>query len=281
AARSGVPAFRHLFVVVMENLGYGSAMATPGLTSLASRYGLATDYYAVSHPSLPNYIGLTSGSTWGITSDCTTCYVGAPNLFSQLSAAHVSYDAYIQGIPSSCYLNSYGGVDYAGKHDPFMYYDNVRSSRSLCSHIQPYPALSGLLSGPASKVPAFVWVTPNLCNDGHDCPASSAAAWLTSYVASVTRSAAWHDGGALIVTWDESEGGDNAAVTSSGHVVSSGGGGRVMTLVVAPGVHAGTRVATPYSHYSLLATVEDAFGLPLLGNAKSATPLSAFFRGAK
>jgi phospholipase C len=262
----------------MENLDYSSATSTPGLASLADRYASATSYYGVSHPSLPNYLAMTSGSTWGVTSDCTVCYVSAPNLFSQLASAHVSFGAYMEGIPASCYLDPFGGSDYASKHDPFRYYDDVRTSHSLCSHIEPYPRLAALLAGPAKNVPSFVWVTPNLCDDGHDCPPATAAAWLARFVNSVTKSASWRDGGALFVTWDESDGDSSAVVP--GRVVPAGGGGHVMTLVVAPGLRRGLRVPVPYNHYSLLATVEDAFGLPLLGQARTAAPMSAFFKAA-
>ena len=276
AGRAGVPAFSHVFVVVEENLGYAGTLATPGFAALAKRYALATQYYGVSHPSLPNYLAMTSGSTWGITSDCTDCYVRAPNLASQLGAAKVSFGAYMQGIPGPCFLAQYGGSDYASKHDPFRYYDDVRSSRSLCSHIVPESGLPALLSGPAAKVPRFVWVTPDLCNDGHDCASTVAAAWLTRFVGQVTASAAWKQNGALFVTWDESDS-DNSALLASGKVASSGGGGRIATLVIAPHVRRGLRVGVGYNHYSLLATIEDAFGLPLLGQAAHATPLAAFF----
>jgi phospholipase C len=279
SGQAGVPAFSHVFVVVMENLDYSSALATPELASIAAQYALATSYYGVSHPSLPNYLALTSGSTWGISSDCTDCYVSAPNLFSQFASAHLSFDAYMQGIPNSCYLDPYGGVDYAGKHDPFRYYDDVRKSPALCAHIEPYTELGPLLGGSGRTVPRFVWVTPNLCNDGHNCFATTAAIWLGSFVSSVTKSAAWRDGGVLFVTWDESDG-DDSAVVPPGRIVSSGGGGHIMTLVIAPGVREGLRVDVPYNHYSLLATVEDAFALPLLGHASSATPMASFFKGS-
>jgi phospholipase C len=268
-------------MVVMENLDYSSALATPALAGLADRYALATNYYAashpsLSHPSLPNYLALTSGSTWGISSDCTDCYVAAPNLFSELAGAHESYAAYFEGLASTCDLDPVGGTDYAGKHNPFRYYDDVRASRTLCAHIEPYGALATLLAGSESDVPRFVWVTPNLCDDGHDCPPSTAGRWLAGFISAITRSAAWRDGGVLFVTWDESEG-DNSAVVPPGRVVTHGGGGHVMTLVVAPGVEAGKRVAVAYNHYSLLATVEDGLGLALLQGAKTATPMSAFF----
>lgn len=250
---------------MMENLGYAPAMATPGLASLSRRYATATNYWAVAHPSLPNYIALTSGGTWGITSDCTSCYVARSNLGEQLSAAHVSWGAYLEGVPSSCFLGPYFPAgDYAGKHNPFRYYADVRSSRSLCAHLRPLTDLRRALSARDAAVPRFVWVTPDLCHDGHDCAPSVASTWLESFVGSVVRSTAWRSGGVMFVTWDESE---------------SGGpmGGRVLSLVIAPEVARGRAVSTYYTHYSLLATVEDAFGLPLLGQARRARPMSAFF----
>jgi len=261
----------------MENLGYTEALVTPGFASLARRFGFATSYYATSHPSLPNYLALTSGNTWGITSDCTDCYVSAPDLGSQLSAAGIAWGAYMEGIPSSCYLDPYSGGDYAGKHDPFRYYSDIRSSAALCSHIQPFARLQEAIAGGAA-LPRLVWVTPNLCHDGHDCSPGEAASWLDGFVATVTASRAWVHGGVLFVTWDEGNGGDASTVTPAGSVQSCCGGGQVLTLVIAPGEKPGMTSGTPYNHYSLLATVEDAFGLPLLASAKSATPLAAFFR---
>ena len=265
--RAGVPAFSHVFVVLMENLGYSPALATPGFASLASRYASASDYYAVGHPSLPNYLAITSGGTWGVQSDCIDCYVDEPNLGTQLSTAKFSWGAYFEGVPSACYLAPYSSADYAGKHNPFRYYDDIRSSPALCAHLLPFGRLGPLLAGPAAKVPRFVWVTPNLCDDGHDCAPAVAASWLNRFVASVVASAAWQAGGVLFVTWDESESGGRA-------------GGRVLTLVISPGLRRGLKVAVSYTHYSLLATIEAAFKLPLLGAARSATPMSAFFRAA-
>jgi phosphatidylinositol-3-phosphatase len=276
AAGSAVPEFRHVFVVVMENLDYQTALATPGFAVLARRYALATNYYSVAHPSLPNYLALTSGSTWGINSDCVECFVNVPNLAEQLHRAHISFAAYMEGAPAPCFLADYGGNDYAAKHNPFRYYDDVRTNRTLCDAIRPETQLPHLLTGPASAVPRFVWVTPDLCHDGHDCPPATAAAWLDGFVDLVTKSAAWKDNGVLFVTWDESEGSD-ATVVPPDRVASCCGGGQVATFVIAPHLHRGLRVGVAYSHYSLLATIEDAFRLPLLQGARRAVSLSAFF----
>jgi hypothetical protein len=261
----------------MENLGYDEALQTAGIAALARRYASATSWYAVGHPSLPNYLALTSGGTWGVTSDCVECFVARQNLGEQLSAAGISWDAYMEGIPSPCFLEDYGGVDYAAKHDPFRYYLDIRDSPSLCAHIVPLGGLAGPLAGAAGSVPRLVWVTPDLCHDGHDCPPPEAAAWLDGFVEEVVSSSAWQHGGVLLVTWDEGNGGDDATLGEGGRVVACCGGGHLLTLVIAPGVPEGERVGLPYDDYSLLATVEDSFRLPLLGAAAAATPLSAFF----
>ena len=277
----GLASVSHVFVVVMENLGAGPAMSVAGFASLAHRFQSTTGWYAASHPSLPNYLALVSGSTWGIDSDCTSCTVQGPDLGAQLSAAGVSWDAYFEGMPTPCFLGPQSpDGSYAQKHDPFAYFDDIRSSPSLCSHLQPLTSLTPLLSGPAASVPRFVWVTPSLCHSGHDCLPSVAATWLEGFVAGVTASAAWREGGLLVVTWDEGDG-SAAMDPRTGAVTSTGGGGPVLALVAAPGAPAGRVLAGPYDHYSLLATVEDVFGLAKLGAAADAgvAPLSAFLSG--
>jgi hypothetical protein len=268
----------HVFVVVMENLGAGAAASVPSLAALAHRYESTTGWYAVSHPSLPNYLALVSGSTWGITSDCTSCTVQGANLGSQLSAAGISWGAYFEGMPSACFLGAQSpDGSYAQKHDPFAYFTDIRSNPSLCSHLQPLSSLVPLLAGPAPGVPRFVWVTPSMCHSGHDCAPAVAGSWLAGFVRTVTASAAWRDGGLLVVTWDEGDT-DAAMDPGTGSVGSGGGGGQVLTLVAAPGAEAGRVLAGPFDHYSLLATVEDVFGLPRLGAAAEAgvAPLTAF-----
>jgi hypothetical protein len=264
AGRDGVSGFQHIFVVVMENRSEADAISDPAFAAIAARGGLATNYDAVAHPSLPNYVALVAGSTFGITSDCVTCYVNASNLFGQLASTHVSYDAYLEGVPGPCFLATYGGEDYASKHNPFRYFDDVRDSPTICSHLLPLSDLAPTLRRRAAEVPSFLWVTPDLCHDGHDCSTSVAGAWLTGFVDEVTASAAYRDGGLLIITWDEGVG-------------ALGGGGQVATIVLSPATKPGTRVAEPLDHYSVLATVEDNFGLARLGRAAGARNLAAFF----
>lgn len=270
--RAGVPAFRHVFVIVMENLGYRGALALPHVAALARRGGVATDYYSVAHPSLPNYLALTSGHTL-VGSDCTTCYQHTPNLASTAAAAGVSWGAYMQGLPRACFLGAwwFPGL-YAGKHDPFRYYMDVRGSTTLCGQIQPLTALDSIL--PGGRVPKLVWITPNLCDDMHSCPRFIGDRWLAAFVPRILASPAWRDGGVLFITWDEA-----ATSDTRGCCGMATGGGHVLTLVLSPGLPPGKRVSVPYNHYSLLATVEDGLGLPLLGHAAApgVVPLAAFW----
>ena len=143
-------------------------------------------------------------------------------------------------------------------------------------------ALTRVLGGPAVRVPRLGWVTPNLCHDGHSCPPGVAARWLDGFVAQVTASTAWRDGGVLFVVWDEGSGSDTRGVGPDGQVTATGGGGHVLALVIAPDLRPGERVSLPYNHYSMLKTIEASLGLPLLGKAGAGgtRDLGAFWGGA-
>jgi hypothetical protein len=259
----GVPDFRHVFLLVMENLNAATAEHLPYIRGLARRFAVATRYFAVAHPSLPNYLALTSGHTW-VRSDCWFCVVRAPNLAASLAAAGIGWGAYMQGLPRPCWLGPFWPLGlYAGKHDPFRYYEDVRDSPALCAHIRPLSTLTAALPGPPGAVPRFVWITPNLCADGHSCPVALADRWLAGFVPRILASAAWREGGVLFITWDEAAQGTSGCCGAGGP--GGGGGGRVLTLVIAPGLPPGLQVAVPYNHYSLLRTIEQAWGLPLLG----------------
>lgn len=264
----------HVFVIVMENLGYSAALATPTLASLANHWVHATNYYATTHPSLPNYISLVAGSTLGITSDCVTCFVNAPSLMDEMDHAGISWASYMESIPNSCYLAPYAvGNLYAAKHDPFVYFQDIRNSPTLCANIQPLHALETMLNSNSTNIANFVWITPNLCNDGHDCAPSTAATWLSQMVSTITSSSAWQQNGALYITWDEGNGGDYSALNSANQVVPNGGGGHILTIVVEPKLPHGTTISAPLDHYSLLKTIETNFNLGLLG-ASSNTSLA-------
>jgi len=259
--------YRHIIEVVMENLGYSSATSYSGYRALAHRYASASDSYAASHPSLPNYLDLVGGSTFGVNSDCTGCYKSANNLGAQLSKKHVTWGDFSEGVPGACYLGSSNGL-YAGKHNPFRYFTDIRKSKGLCHHLVPLTTLLTDLRHPRS-VPRFSFVTPNLCHDGHDCSPTTSFSWLQHFVKSVTASSAWSRHGLLIVTWDEGGGGDNTMVLPTGRTRGNGGGGHIATLFIAPGVPKGTIVHGAVTHESLLASIESNFHLGLLGGASA------------
>jgi hypothetical protein len=270
---TAVPAFSHVFVIVMENHEYGSVIgssAAPYINGLASSYGLATNYYAASHPSLPNYLALTAGSTFGIASDCTTCYVNANNIADQVEGSGRSWKAYMEDMPSPCFTGA-GSGNYAMKHNPFVYYDDIRTNAARCAaHVVPFTQFSvDMTSG---QVPNFMWITPNMCNDTHDCGVATGDAWLRGVVPSITGSAAFRNGGVLFITWDE--GSTNAGCCGDSW------GGHIATLVISPRSIPGFRSGVAENHYGLLRTIEDAFRLGHLNAAgwSSSAPLREYFR---
>ncbi len=268
-----VPSFSHVFVIVMENHEFGSVIgnpAAPYTNGLAASYGLATNYYAASHPSLPNYLALTSGSTLGIASDCTTCYVSATNVADQVEASGRSWKAYMEDMPVPCYLGASTG-NYAMKHNPFAYYNDIRTNPARCAaHVTPFTQFWVDMN--SGRVSNFVWITPNMCNDTHDCPVATGDAWLRSVVPTITGSAAFRNGGVLFITWDEG--------SSSAGCCGDSWGGHVATLVISPRAISGFRSAIAENHYGLLRTIEDGFHLAHLGAAAWASnvPLREYFR---
>ena len=136
----------HVVVLVMENKERGDVVGAPAsryVNALARRYAIATSSYAVTHPSLPNYLALTSGSTQGITSDCTDCHVAGRNIVDELEAAHLSWKAYMEGLPSPCSQDAEAGR-YAKKHDPFMYYDDVARNPRRCRRVVGFGDLAAI-----------------------------------------------------------------------------------------------------------------------------------------
>lgn len=266
-----LPAFSHVFLIVMENkedtsiLGHASA---PYLNGLAAQYATARNFYAIRHPSLPNYLALTGGDTFGLTKDCPDCNVNADNLASQLETAGRSWKAYMESMPSPCFAGDAPPL-YRRKHNPFMYYDNVRNDPARCNKIVPFTQFDTDLQ--ANTLPAFVWITPNMCNDMHDCPISTGDNWLQTWVPKILASSAWQKNGVLFITFDE-------GATNAG-CCTHASGGKVATLVISPLVRPGFTSGVAYDHYSLLRTIESAWGLPLLGRAgcSCTAPMLDFF----
>lgn len=260
--RVAAPRGSHVVVIVMENHELSQVVGRPDapfITSMARHGALATAYTAVAHPSLPNYLALVGGSTFHITSDCTDCSVSAPSLPERLEGAGVSWRAYMEDLPAPCFTGAfYRG--YARKHDPFLYFSAVRSTPARCRRVVGLAQLPGDLA--AGTLPSFAWITPNLCDDMHDCSVAQGDGFLSRLVPPLLR--ALGPSGFLALTFDEG--------TSD-----AGGGGRVATIVMGPHARAGARVGTAYTHYSLLRTVERALGVGPLQAARNAPALDAMF----
>lgn len=256
-------ALDHVAVIVMENHGYSEVIGSstaPYVNSLAHTYALSANYFAVSHPSLPNYLALGGGSTFGITDDCTDCHVaGAPSLVNQLDAAGISWTDYQEGMPSACFAGADSASgQYAKKHNPFIYFDAVANNRALCSHIVPATSLASDIA--ARRLPAFTWITPNLCNDTHDCSVQTGDSYLAGLVPGLLQALGPH--GALFLVWDESQDSD-----TSGCCGGKAAGGHVPAVVAGEGARKGATSSVAYDHYSVLRTIEDNWGLTELGNA--------------
>jgi phospholipase C len=230
----------------------------PVFNRLASQYTLLTHYYAVSHPSLPNYIAMIGGDTHGITSDCTDCFISATNLTDLLDEANLTWRTYQEDMPSPCFV---GSTDtYAQRHNPFIYFDDIRTDTALCqANVVPLTQLdSDLASG---NLPNFSFIMPNLCNSGHDCGLNVADSWLAAMVTKLTSAKTFDDRSLIIVTFDEGQG-DHSCCG-----LPRSAGGQVATLLISPLVKSGFQDPTPYSHYSILKTLSAAWGIPELGHA--------------
>jgi len=259
-ATAALPASQrsHIVVIVMENEELTDVIGAPSApysNALARRYGLATASYAITHPSLPNYLALTSGSTEGITSDCTGCHAAARNIVDQLEAAGISWRAYLEDYPGGCFTGA-GAGGYARKHNPFIYYDDVAGSPLRCRDLVGFSALAADLR--AGALPTFAWITPNLCDDMHDCDVAAGDRFLARTVPALLRELGPQ--GFLILTWDEGS-------SDAGCCAAAAAGGRIATIVAGPTVRRGGRERAPIDHYGVLGTIERALGLPPLGGA--------------
>jgi hypothetical protein len=244
-------------VIVMENKEFGDVIGSrhaPYIRRLARRYALASRLFAVSHPSLPNYLALTGGSTAGIDSDCTDCSVGGSGIAGQLSLKRISWRAYMEDLPHACFKGS-DARGYAKKHDPFVYYRGVVASRSLCANVVPLTRLAG--DEQRRRLPRFVWITPNLCHDMHDCSVSVGDRFLARTVPPLLR--ALGPRGLLVLTWDEGSSDSGCCRLASG--------GHVATILAGPVARAGARLRTASDHYSVLQLIDDLFGVKRLGHA--------------
>lgn len=293
---------QHIFYIMMENHSaseiIGNTTDAPFLNQLANTYGTATSYYGVTHPSLPNYLAAISGSFQGIWDDCgagasITCvpdtmsltsseYASASSkahMFSgqtivdQLEAHHLTWKAYMQSLPSVGFTGPYAG-SYAQKHDPFMYFSDIRNNPTRMQDIVPFTQFASDMR--SNSVPNFVWISPDVCHDMHGASNCSSYAGLIAQgdsfvhttVQQIMSSPAWHQGSAIVITWDEndssSSGCCNSPVGANGTIL--GGGNVPLIVVTSHGPHHIVLRSTSYNHYSLLGTIEQLWKLGCLAN---------------
>jgi phospholipase C len=265
---------QRIIVVVEENHSFDQIIGSPEapfLNRLASQGTQLTSFFAITHPSLPNYIAMVSGDTQGITSDCGDCNVDASNLVDQLEQSGISWKAYMEGLPAPC-SDAHLAGPYAKKHDPFMYFASIRDDPARCAKVVPVGQLDADLR--AGRLPRFVFITPGLDHDMHGAGEGrndralirAGDDWLRALYEKLAGSSAWRDDTRLVVTWDEGAGG----VGRTGCCGGLATGGHIPAVVVGPRVATG-RDAADYDHYALLRSIEAAFHLRFLGHAGDST----------
>lgn len=275
-----------IFTILLENHDYAEIVSkTPGdapsknapyINSLIKQYGLATNYKDTGHPSLPNYLNMISGANQypGIIDLDPTNYpfpVAQPNLGDQLTTANIKWRSYQESAPSACALA--GSGNYAPKHDPFLYFTNIQkrnNSADFCKSISVDYA-KNFATDLASNEYRYMWITPNLLDDGHN-PTSdpvtglkTSDTWLKNNLQPILDSDGYKAGGIIFITWDEAEARNGDDPDQIPMII-------VSNRIKSPGMTLGTA----FTHGSYLATIEDYFGLPRLATVTSATNLMGF-----
>jgi hypothetical protein len=263
ASRTPLPRFDHVLVVVLENKSQSSVLGddeAPNFNGFARRNTVLSNYGGVAHPSLPNYLALVSGSTHGIRADCTTCLVSGKNLADTLEQAHLTWKAYAEGLPRPGWTGGFSGR-YAKKHVPFLYFRDIVSKPARLKRIVPLRQFSRDLG--AALLPSFSLIVPDLCHDMHDCSVETGDTWLGRFLKPLLRSAQLADSVIFVVTDEPTELNPAAPVPA---------------LALGPLVKKGSRFSARTSHYGLLRTIEDAWGLPRLGQSARARAITGIWR---
>jgi hypothetical protein len=261
ASIARVPRFEHVILVVFENKESGSVIGNPEaptFNAYARRGARLTRFYGVTHPSLPNYLALVSGSTQGITSNCTDCVVSGRSLADTIEAKGRSWKTYAEGLPAPGFLGA-GDGRYAKKHNPFAYFRSIAALPVRRDRIVPVGQLAVDLR--AKRLPDFSLVVPDLCNSMHDCPVAVGDAWLRRTVSpllTLPRTV-------VFVLFDEG-------------ASRLRGGGHTPAIALGTAVRPRSSFNAVTSHYGVLRTIEEAWGLPFLGRSAWVKPISGIWR---
>ncbi|MGN6689010.1 MAG: alkaline phosphatase family protein [Actinomycetales bacterium] len=259
----GLPApqqWHHVVWIWFENKPSDEVVGSndaPYFTQMAARCGAATRYHGVTHPSLPNYIAATSGSTAGIHDDRgpDAHPLPGPSLFQQINDSSREWRSYEDSMPSPCATSNAG--DYAVKHNPAAYYLQIRQQ----CHSWDVGIAALQQDAATGRLPAFAFVTPDMCHDMHSCPIQDGDAWLRQWLPVILSGPDYQRGDtAVLITFDEDD---------RLH------GNEVALIAISPSTTPGDRLATAADHYALLGTTEQLLGLPPLGHAAGARSLAS------
>jgi len=261
--------FGHIFVVVEENHNYSDVVANPSapyLNGLINQYGLASNYFANAHPSIPNYFMLTTGQTLTLIDAVTpqSFPVSADNIVRELIAAGKTWKSYAEDLPNVGYTGGDTGK-YAVRHNPLAYMTDVQNNSAQKQNLVPFTQFSADL--PTANLPEYSFIVPNLCNDAHDCPLATADAWLKTNIDPVVQTAVFQKDGLLIIVFDEADTLDFTA-----------GGGHVAAVIVSPLGKRGYKSIALYQHQSVLRLTLEGLGVTKLpGDAATAPAMWEFF----
>src|SRR5215472_9975701 len=260
------PSSSHVFLIVEENHSYSEVIgnsAMPYLNGLASKFGLATQYYADTHPSIGNYFMLTAGQI-ETNDDRFTGTISDDNVVRELVKANKSWHSYAESLPGPGYLGG-DSYPYLKHHNPFTYFSDVIGT-SQASNVVPFSQFSSDLA--SGNLPDFSFIIPNALDDAHDGTLAAADQWLQSNINPLVTSNQFQSNGVLVIVFDESE------ITDLAH-----GGGHVAIVIAGPQIKPGVQSSTLFQHESTLRLVLSTQGVNSFpGKAASAPDMGEFFK---
>lgn len=262
------PTFSHVFLVLEENHSFSDVVGNssmPYFNSLVSKYGLAKQYFANAHPSIPNYLMLTTGEMETFD-DQFSGTIGDDNIVRELTGAGKTWKAYEESIPSAGYLGG-DAPPYVRRHNPFSFLSDVQKSPSQAANIVPFTQFGTDLAN--NSLPNFSFIVPDVNNDAHNGTLAAADSWLQSNIAPLIASSTFQNGGLLIIVFDEAE------LTDLDH-----GGGQVPALIISSNAKPGFQSQTEYQHQSTLRLVLEGLGVNKFpGQSATAPEMAEFFTG--
>ena len=265
---AGQPHFAHVVLLVEENHSYSEVIGNssmPYVNSLASQYGVATQYFADAHPSIPNYLMLTTGLSETFD-DNFSGVISDDNVARELVKAGKTWKSYAESLPSAGYIGGDTGL-YLRHHNPFTYLSDVQSSSAQAANIVPFTQFAADLA--SNSLPQYSFVVPNIMDDTHNGTLAQADAWLQTNIAPLIANSEFQSSGLLIITFDE---GDISDV--------SHGGGQVATFIISSDAKKGFQSKTFYQHQSTLRLILASSGVDTFpGLAAAAPDMTEFFTG--